>query len=319
MKNSTRLFLGVLMVVIFYSCGMKSKSNMANDVKSVSVDIAHFADTKLEEPISLVSCKLSNGAAAECYRIVVNSEPHEHKMGPWCPRHIEDSKEEGGIWFEDGKVYDIDGHFVANIAEFYKDEKWKLYNDDGTIKVTLTQEACEGAAKPKVEEIYKNHCVECQPSFYHNHVTTYLIPKQPIFHKVGGRFGRGVPVGIALNGVNYDPPAPTHAILKAHTLAPLDDCGGHVNPHTGYHYHAATGCTIEVKQSDGHAPLIGYAMDGFGIYANQNEKGDSDKDLDECRGHEDEIRGYHYHAGEAGGNLIIGCLSGEYGSMKVSH
>lgn len=300
------------------SCGSRPDSNAAN-IKSLSLDVSHFSNTKLLEPISIEKCKLSRGVTTDCYKIVVNSTPHDHKMGPWCPRHVDDSKEKGGIWFEDGKVYDVDGHFIANIGAFYKDEKWKLYNDDGSIKVTLTQEACEGAAKPDVEDIYKNHCVECQPSYYHDHVTTYLIPKTPVFHKASGRFGRGVPAGVALNGVNFDPPAPTEAILRAHTLAPLDDCGGHVNPHTGYHYHAATGCTLEIAQEDGHAPLIGYALDGYGIYANMDSEGKNAMELDECRGHEDAIRGYHYHAGAAGSNQIIGCLSGQAGSMEVSH
>ncbi|MBK7291398.1 MAG: hypothetical protein IPI78_14820 [Chitinophagaceae bacterium] len=33
------------------------------------------------------------------------------------------------------------------------------------------------------------------------------------------------------------------SILAAYTLAPLDDNGGHINTHVGYHYHAATGKT----------------------------------------------------------------------------
>lgn len=319
MKNTLQILYTLTVLVILQSCGGGKVSPLAETVKSIPVDISYFADTELIEPISVVKCELSKGTSTDCYKIVVKSTPHEHKMGPWCPRHIEDSKSEGGIWFDSGKVYDVDGHFISRIGEFYKDEKWKLYNDDGSIKVTRTQEACEGAAKPNVEEIYKNHCVECQPSFYHDHVTTYLIPKTPVFSGVGGRPGRGAPMGLALNGVNYDPPAPTGAILRAHTLAPLDDCGGHVNPHTGYHYHAATGCTVEIDQTDGHAPLLGYALDGYGIYALANAKGERPTDLDKCRGHEDSTRGYHYHAGDAGSNQIIGCLSGQVGSMKVSH
>ena len=249
---------------------------------------------------------------------MVKSEPSEHQMGPWCPRHINDSKEKGGIWFDAGKVYDVDGHFISNIGEFYSDSKWKLYNEDGSIKVTLTQEQCEGAAKPNVEEIYKNHCVECQPSFYHEHITTYYIPINPIYETSSSNVRRGI-MGLAFNGVNFDPPAPTEAILKAHTLAPLDDCGGHVNPHVGYHYHAVTGCTKEIAQEDGHAPMIGYAIDGVGIYALNDKAGNKSTDLDACGGHEDKIRGYHYHAGEPGGNEILGCLNGEYGEMIVSH
>ena len=100
-------------------------------------------------------------------------------------------------------------------------------------------------------------------------------------------------------------------LLLAHTIAPLDDCGGHVNPHTGYHYHAVTGCTKQIKQNDEHSNLIGYAMDGFGIYSLLNTKGIDLSDLDECGGHKDPTRGYHYHTGKPGDNQIIKCLHGD--------
>ena len=85
--------------------------------------------------------------------------------------------------------------------------------------------------------------------------------------------GMGVVVGIAFNGVNFDPPAPTQAILGAHTLAPMDDAGGHVNTAAGYHYHAATGKSKKITQTDGHAAMIGYAMDGYGMYENLDASG----------------------------------------------
>lgn len=117
---------------------------------------------------------------------------------------------------------------------------------------------------------------------------------------------------MALNGVELANSAPTHAILGAHTLAPFDDCGGHINLHEGYHYHAVTsGCLAEVAQPDGHAGLIGYAMDGFAIHAMTGPDGAEPTDLDECRGHTDGVRGYHYHASGAGMNQILSCFAGE--------
>lgn len=316
MQNTTiALLLLYCLLISIISCGPKNKE-LTEQV--VSVNPAHFIKESLIKDIIKEKHKLSNGTETDCYKIVVKSVPHEHTMGPWCPKHINDTKEKGGIWFENGKVYDVDGHFISNIGTFYADEKWKLYNDDGSIKVTETQEACEGAAKPNVEEIYKNHCVECNPSFYKNNITTYYLPVTPVYQTSAAKLRRGI-VGIAFNGVNFDPPAPTDAILKAHTLAPLDDCGGHVNPHTGYHYHAVNGCTKEIPQQDNHAPMIGYAIDGFGIYALVDKEGNKPDNLDNCRGHEDKIRGYHYHAGEAGSNQILGCLNGAYGEMIVSH
>lgn len=53
------------------------------------------------------------------------------------------------------------------------------------------------------------------------------------------------------------------AILSARTLAPFDDCGGHVNPVMGYHVHAVTGCLRDIPTETGHAPEIGLALDGY--------------------------------------------------------
>lgn len=126
--------------------------------------------------------------------------------------------------------------------------------------------------------------------------------------------GTGIPStrGIALNGVEFSAPAPVNNILGAYTLAPFDDAGGHINVHQGYHYHLATGVSYSVAQADGHAALIGYAMDGHGIYARLNDDGQEPADLDDCRGHYDEIRGYHYHVDAAGNNNFINCLQGAY-------
>ena len=79
-----------------------------------------------------------------------------------------------------------------------------------------------------------------------------------------------------------DLPAPLNAILDAHNSALLDDCGGHVNPHEGYHYHVVTGCSKEAAQKEKHSPLLGYALDGFGIYARLDKEGKAPEKLDGC-------------------------------------
>lgn len=283
---------------------------------TIEVNPSLFIKENLLQAITKEVRTLANGTKAMCYVITSASQPQEHSMGPWCPTHIEDGNDKGGIWFKDGKVYDVDGHFIANLKDFYNDEQWALFQEDGSIKVTKTQEECEAAAKPNVEEAYHNYCVECLPEYYREKVSTYYIPIKPLYLTNTTSLGRDG-IGVAFNGVNFEAPAPTHAILAAHTLAPLDDHGGHVNPHAGYHYHAVTGSTKEIEQQDKHAPMIGYAMDGFAIYGHKDENGNSYSDLDECNGHYDDNRGYHYHAGDAGSNQILGCLHGVSGSMSV--
>ena len=287
-------------------------------ITTLPVNPAYFIAESLITKIIQEKRPLADGTDALCYVITTRSEPHEHEMGPWSPQKVTDGKDAGGIWFKDGKVYDVDGAFVANIAEFYDDPAWNLVRADGTIRVTATKEAFESAARPNVDPRYHNHVVEGRPEWIDSTASIFVIPVNPVYNERPTRFRRGA-IGIAFNGVNFDPPAPLHAILAAHTIAPLDDSGGHINPHAGYHYHAATGHTKEIAQPDHHAPMIGYALDGFGLFALQDKDGNAPTDLDECRGHHDKIRGYHYHVGTAGDNEIIRAFRGTPGSMQSSH
>jgi hypothetical protein len=312
MKYFAFLFTTSLFFMI--GCTSSQKSNDSG-MKVVPVNKDHFIAENMLGEITQETVDL-RGVETLCYVIKSNSQASEHPMGPWCPRHIEEGAEKAGIWFKDGKVYDVSGHFIAELDEFYSDSKWKLYREDGSIKVTETKEGCLAAAKPDVEEAYQNYCVECLPDYFKHQITTFVIPVTPIYQSSTERLGRGG-LGVAFNGVKFDPPAPLHAILEAHTLAPLDDHGGHVNPHGGYHYHAVTGSIKEIEQADEHAPMLGYAIDGFGIYALLDKEGNLPADLDECNGHADETRGYHYHAGAPGDNQIIKCLHGVPGYMEV--
>ena len=330
-------FILLFSISLFSGC-LDLKPDIVESVKANSVNPDYFILDNLTEKIQQQTVKLS-GIETLCYVLKSNSQASEHKMGPWCPRQLEDKKEKGGIWFKDGKVYDVSGHFIAELAEFYKDDKWKLFNEEGFVKITESKEACLGAAKPDVEEKYQNHCVECLPEYVRDLSKTFVFPLNPVLlvdpiilnrpppkegEKGGdrpkerpkgpppGKKGGGGPAmrGIALNGVAYDAPAPLHLILGGYTIPPLDPAGGHINMDAGYHYHAATGLSVELKQADGHAPLLGYAMDGIGLYAYKNADGTIPNDLDECRGHFDEVRGYHYHVDAAGNNNFINCLSG---------
>ncbi|MGJ8678408.1 MAG: YHYH protein [Akkermansiaceae bacterium] len=362
MRSYFKISTTILLAAVFCSScfGESSESEEESDTRVVSVDPLHFIPGSFVGEIVQEERELSDGTKAMCYVIHTYSKPHEHKMGPWAPRTINDGKEAGGIWFKDGEVFDVDGPFVKNIAEFYNDPEWMLYREDGTVRVTDTLEAFEAAARPDVDPRYNNYVVEGRPEWVAEKVTTYVIPVIPIFRDEPITFGRGggpggAPpskphsgghqhedasalhpkgagghkpdggsgrvgqggIGVAFNGVNFDPPAPVDAILAAHTLAPFDDAGGHINPVEGYHYHAATGHTKEITQEDGHAPMIGYILDGFGLYARLDSEGNPPDDLDECGGHYDEKRGYHYHAGAPGSNQIIRAFRGVPGTVSV--
>ncbi len=324
MKNKihkTSNFL-VLIVILFgtFGCNKDSENPIDSSVGTViKVKSDYFLTTGLSESISIVSKTLSNGTTTDCYKIVSKGIPTDHVMGPWCPTNISDDATAGGIWLKDGNVYDVDGAFIKNLATFFSDNTWMMYNSaTGEVIRTKTQAECQAAANPNVGVEYKNFCVECLPSYVASLTQTYYIPVSPVKLTNSVQFGGGPQSsgpslrGIAFNGVRFDAPAPVDRILGAYTLAPFDDAGGHINLGAGYHYHAANGKSKEIAQTDGHAPMIGYAIDGHGLYARLDAKGAESNDLDECRGHYDATRGYHYHVDKAGANNFINCLKGAY-------
>jgi hypothetical protein len=97
----------------------------------------------------------------------------------------------------------------------------------------------------------------------------------------------------------------------------LDTCGGHAMP---YHYHNDLKCDYD-HTIEGHSPLIGLALDGYGVYglyeSYASGKQVKPSDLDTCNGHTatvpsndtygiDSSSVYHYHT-TSWAPYTIGC------------
>ena len=278
-------------------------------LSSFNIDDTKFFDGALTEEITIEDCTLANGEESECYSITIAGVPSDVGVGDFCPRTTDATADEVGIWLDGDNLYDVDGDFILDLANIYEDDNWKLYNDDGTVNITETEEAFDAAARPDVDPEYQNHCVEGKIEWLDGGepiTKTVQIPVNPI--KADSSINASTP-GITLNGVTIDPSAPVSAILGAYTIAAFDDCGGHINPVAGYHLHAATGCSEYDVAEEGETPMMGYAMDGYAIHSPYAE-GEEPADLDECNGHEVDGE-YHYHANSAVENAVLTCLVGE--------
>ena len=283
---------------------------------------AFFASAGVISGPDIVECTLSGGAATTCFQITVTPDPQTYTPGPWCPTNISQGADAGGIWLEDGTVNAVDGSFIANLAEFYGDAEWQMFDPDtGDIRFTGTLEACEAAARPDVDPAYQNYCVQCLPEYLPDDASvTYVIPLEPVAADGDSRTNQSGS-GVAYNGIRLDGPAPVDAILGAYTIAPFDDCGGHVNLHAGYHYHAVTDCLQDAPATTGEtvdATQIGIAMDGYPILSHLLTDGSAPANLDQCNGHATADGDYHYHAGDAGANAILGCLTAQAGCLLES-
>jgi hypothetical protein len=276
-----------------------------------------FENAQVINGPTVVDCTLSGGTETTCFSITVKPEPTTYIPGPWCPTSINDAADKGGIWLKDGEALDVDGSFITNLSTLYEDDEWQLFDaETGDVRVTDTLVKCEAAARPDVDPEYNNYCVQCLPEYMPDDASvTYVIPLKP------QDSARTSPTnmsgaGVAVNGVRLDGPAPVDAILAAHTVAPFDDCGGHVNTHVGYHYHAVTDCLDGPAADASDAAQIGIAMDGYAIFSHLLFDGTEPDDLDECNGHETDLTGFHYHAGAPGTNAILGCLRAETGCVS---
>ena len=103
----------------------------------------------------------------------------------------------------------------------------------------------------------------------------------------------------------------------AHEIQDL--CQGHPEVTGAYHYHSISTCLETSDHGQGHSALLGYGLDGFGIYGHRGENGKmlTNADLDECHGHTHEIEWdgrkvelYHYH-GTWEYPYTVGCYRGK--------
>jgi hypothetical protein len=124
---------------------------------------------------------------------------------------------------------------------------------------------------------------------------TFRIARHPQHADHVTRLPMG-PIGVAINGVPFYNPYNAQGQDAARNEV-FDECCGHPDPLGRYHYHIYPKCihTSFSDPKDEHSPLIGYAFDGFAIYGPNGEGGKPPTDLDECNGHTDGTRGYHYH------------------------
>jgi hypothetical protein len=125
-------------------------------------------------------------------------------------------------------------------------------------------------------------------------------------------------IGFALtNGAIFSALDSSGEDALAHEMQ--DRCSGHPHQSGQYHYHNMSPCAFDTRSQPGdHSDLIGYALDGFGVFGLFGEQGKklTNADLDACHGHTHAINWdgrrlslYHFHATDEY-PYTIGCFRG---------
>ncbi|HVS86223.1 MAG TPA: YHYH protein [Gaiellaceae bacterium] len=148
---------------------------------------------------------------------------------------------------------------------------------------------------------------------------TFVVPASPKKKASASCLPLG-PIGVSTSGVAiYDALDAENRDAVAHEV--LDACGGHPDQSGTYHLHRISPCVV--AKAKGSATLVGYALDGFGIYVERDASGAllTNSALDACHGRTSvvpwngrRVRIYHYDA-TLEYPYTLGCFRGATGTV----
>lgn len=151
------------------------------------------------------------------------------------------------------------------------------------------------------------------------------LPLTPVVASVPSCLPLG-PIGVLSDGIflfnaldALDRDAMVHEVLDA-------QCDGHPDSGDLYHHHDIPSCILAKATGNDTSTLVGYALDGFGIYVERDANGTmlTNANLDECHGRTSEVMWngkptvmYHYVA-TAEYPYTVGCFRGTPASVAFT-
>ncbi len=142
---------------------------------------------------------------------------------------------------------------------------------------------------------------DTNPNHIATQTLTYTVPAKPTAASTPSCVGLG-PIGVLNDGVLlYNGLDDAGRDAVAHETQ--DECNGHPDGQERYHYHDVPVCLRDAAK--GSSTLVGYAIDGYGIYVERDAQGNlpTNADLDACHGRTSAVEWdgkvttmYHYDA-----------------------
>lgn len=208
--------------------------------------------------------------------------------GPW----IQDT-----YWYPDGKIH-VGGDVPWPQARihFQRDDRTRIISGNG-LPVNQTTGIYPVRRTDEAYHYDRNmNAVKAQR-------IKLMLDAQPSIAKTPSCLPMGM-IGVTVTGVGiFNGLDAMGRDAGAHEIH--GRCSGHPEQHGQYHYHNWSDCIPDHKDSvTKHSGLVGYMLDGFGIYGPYGNAGVmlTNADLDVCHGHTHEIDWdgkkmvlYHYH------------------------
>ncbi|WP_456442047.1 YHYH protein [Psychroserpens sp.] len=312
LKNLKTLgFVMFLFMLFLTACNSSDDSVNNDDISESLIQESFFNSTSLIS-YEKVNCMLEDGSTGECYKLVFSSNPIDN--GPFCPETINDI---GGLGIYDGATNSGFQVMKASLFNAMEADGYNIVDNSGNIHI----DDFTGPPNPGGFSF----CLEAVPD--NNLQLTFLIPAVPVLATSNNNIDTVELIGVSIDGVpiNGDPPSVVNGpVLGVGNIPAIDPCGGHHDPAGYYHLHFVSETMNQVLESNNindvtctlvnqvsGSRLIGFAKDGFPIYAYEVEP----LGLDECGGitvatteYPDGV--YHYVASTTEAPNVPKCLKG---------
>jgi hypothetical protein len=218
-------------------------------------------------------------APKKTYVFVCDAQMFQQTNGPGAQKE--------GEWLDEARgTYDVTRKVFFEGSVSYPSASF-------TITTTADQRTIEGDGFPfgvasgtfPVAESDPGYAYDRNPNEITAQKISFSIPRSPAPASAASCIYKEV--GITLDGVQLH--GPLDSTGKDELAYQLQDrCTGAPQPGGGYHRHALSECTPHIHEPNA---LVGYALDGFGIFSPYDASGKelTSADLDECHGVVSEI------------------------------
>lgn len=208
--------------------------------------------------------------------------------GPWI---------QGGWWYPDGKIR-VGGSVPWPQARFREEH----YDDTRVLKGNgLPLNQTTGIYPVRADD--EAYHYDRNPNYILAQALSLELPLLPMPAKRPSCVPMGI-IGVTLTGVGiFNALDGAGRDAAAHEIQ--DKCNGHPERRGLYHYHNWSDCIPDSGgPGKGHSELVGYMLDGHGIFGPYGEGGKllTNADLDACHGHQHVVDWngrkmaiYHYH------------------------
>ena len=291
---------------------------------SCSGDVLKSSTFRTLRGASQVSCTLSDGSTGTCCQLTFASNTVTDN-GPFCPANATSPATNAGMGIYNGAttpgMHELSLAFLNNMEADGSD----IVNGASAVRI---QDPGNPAGNNNPAFIY---CL--QASANDNLNLTFTIPMTPKDAASVDTISSVELIGVSLDGAPINGAPPTVS-GNSGNLPALDSCGGHHDPSGYYHWHfvpesinavhaANTGgganfgtnalsCTNITQNT---SALIGFAKDGYPMYASKDTGGATPTGLESCNGHTGVTTEfpngiYHYHASATGIPNLPTCVKG---------